>query len=131
MALKVLEENAENVFLTGSPGTGKSFLINYYLKKQKAKIPVVASTGAAALLVGGRTFHSFFNLGIMQGGPEFTFHAAVQNGRLRKRLQGTDTLVIDEVSMLSGETLNCAEKIARFSRECALPWGGIRIIAVG
>ena len=130
-ALRVLQENVDNVFLTGSPGTGKSFLISHYLKIQKAKIPVVASTGAAALLVGGRTFHSFFSLGIMQGGPEFTFNAAVQNGRLRKRLQGTDTLVIDEISMLSGETLDCAEKIARFARESAQPWGGIRIVAVG
>src|SRR5438045_1124113 len=100
VAFKILTESRENIFLTGGPGTGKSFLINEFLHSQKIKIPVIASTGAAAILVGGRTFHSFFNLGIMQGGAEMVFERAVQNGRLRKRIRDSSTLVIDEISML-------------------------------
>ncbi len=126
-----LRESRENIFLTGGPGTGKSFLIREFLDQSAEKIPVVASTGAAAVLIGGRTFHSFFGLGIMQGGPEAVFEKALKNTRLRKRLKNTGTLVVDEVSMLSGATLDCAEHIARAVRKSPQAWGGIRMIVVG
>ncbi len=130
-AFKDLTEGRENIFLTGGPGTGKSFLIREFLNHYPEKVPVVASTGAAAILIGGRTFHSFFGLGIMQGGAEAVVKKALKNKRLRKRLKETSTLVIDEVSMLSGETLDAAEHLARTVRKMPLPWGGIRVIAVG
>src|SRR5688572_30498450 len=58
-----------NTFLTGGAGSGKSFLVRHFLAGKNTKeFPVLASTGAAAVLVGGRTFHSFFGLGIMEGG---------------------------------------------------------------
>ncbi len=120
-----------NVFLTGSPGTGKSFLIRHFLRTQVEKIPVLASTGAAAILVGGRTFHSFFGLGLMQGGPELVFEKAMKNSRLKSRIRKTQTLIIDEVSMISSEVLDCAERIARSVKESSETWGGIRVICVG
>jgi ATP-dependent DNA helicase PIF1 len=126
-----LMENQENIFLTGGPGTGKSFLIREFLNSCSDKIPVMASTGAAAILIGGRTFHSFFGLGIMQGGFDIVVEMALKNKRLRKRLKNTKTIVIDEVSMLSAETLDCAERIASTVRKSHRPWGGIRVIVVG
>jgi ATP-dependent exoDNAse (exonuclease V) alpha subunit len=120
-----------NIFLTGSPGTGKSFIIGEYLKELSYRPPVLASTGAAAILIGGRTFHSFFGLGIMQGGIERTLERAKENRRLKTRLRKTSMIIIDEVSMLSHETLDCAEKIARSLLKREEPWGGIRVIAVG
>lgn len=126
-----MTQGRENIFLTGGPGTGKSFLIREFLDAAEDKIPVVASTGAAAILIGGRTFHSFFGLGIMQGGFDAVVNKALKNKRLRKRLKETETLVIDEVSMISRETLDCAERIACTVRKSHRPWGGIRIIAVG
>lgn len=130
-ALWHLTESKQNVFVTGGAGTGKSFLIRHFLKMLPEKIPVLASTGAAAILVGGRTFHSYFGLGIMQGGAHVTLQNALQNKRLRKRLQKATTLIIDEVSMLSNETFDTAEKLARLIRGSDEPWGGIRILAVG
>lgn len=125
-------QTRKNVFVTGGAGTGKSFLIRHFRDtKGGSKIPVLASTGAAAILLGGRTFHSFFGLGIMQGGPGRVFQKALENKRLRKRLRSTDEIIIDEVSMLSHEVLDCAEKICRALREMDEPWGGMRIIAVG
>lgn len=129
--MKLLLGTDENLFVTGGPGTGKSYMISEYLKFMPEKIPVIASTGAAAILVGGRTFHSFFGLGIMQGGFHTVVDRAIRNGRLRKRLKDTKTLVIDEVSMLSKEALDAAECIARQARISDRPWGGIRVIAVG
>jgi ATP-dependent DNA helicase PIF1 len=121
-----------NVFLTGGAGSGKSFLVRYFLKDKDTKnFPVLASTGAAAVLVGGRTFHSFFGLGIMEGGVEATVEKASRNRQVVRRLKKISGFIVDEVSMLSGETLRCAEIIARRVRDSELPWGGLRVVAVG
>ncbi len=130
-AMQILKGSG-NVFLTGEAGTGKSFLLNTFLKDKPAKkYPVVASTGAAAILVNGRTFHSFFQLGIMQGGLEATVQRALRNGKLVARLNQAECVVIDEVSMLPGSALEAAEQIAQDARCSDEPWGGLRIIAVG
>ncbi|MBI3816577.1 AAA family ATPase [Candidatus Peregrinibacteria bacterium] len=130
-ALDVLQREG-NVFLTGAAGTGKSFLLERYLKgKPTEAFPVVASTGAAAVIVGGRTFHSFFGLGILEGGAEAAVMRAMRSRKLVNRLERACCVVIDEVSMLSGTTLKAAETLARRVRGRDVPWGGLRIIAVG
>ena len=129
--IDLLVRDRRHVFITGGAGTGKSFLVREYLRRAAQDIPVIASTGAAAILIGGRTFHSFFSLGILQGGPAAALKKAVSNSRLRKRLKEAETIVIDEVSMLSQEAFDVAEKIARAVRRCEEPWGGIRVLAVG
>lgn len=129
--LDVLERQG-NVFLTGAAGTGKSFLLQRYLAGRPSEsFPIVASTGAAAVLVGGRTFHSFFGLGILEGGPDATVLRALRSGKLINRLNRACCIIIDEVSMLSGTTLKTAETVARRARNRNEPWGGLRIIAVG
>lgn len=121
-----------NVFLTGGAGSGKSFLIRYFLRDRDLRtFPVLASTGAAAVLIGGRTFHSFFGLGIMEGGVEATVEKAARNRQVVRRLKKISGFVVDEVSMLSGETIRAAEIIARRVRDSELPWGGLRVVAVG
>lgn len=120
-----------NIFLTGKAGTGKSTVLRKHMSTDTGETAVLASTGAAAVLVGGRTFHSFFGLGILEGGMARTVERALKNPRLKKRLKATDTIVIDEISMLSGETLATAEEIARQARGNQQPWGNLRVIAVG
>ncbi len=130
-ALDMLEREG-NIFLTGAAGTGKSFLLNRYLAGKSTDVfPVVASTGAAAVLIGGRTFHSFFGLGIMEGGVEATVARAMRSPKLVRRLLAAACVVIDEISMLSGSTLQAAERVARAVRGRDEVWGGLRIIAVG
>ncbi len=130
-ALAVLETD-DSVFLTGEAGSGKSFVLRQFLKgKDPKKYPSLASTGAAAVLVGGRTFHSFMGLGILEGGREKAVERALEDKRLRKRLQAAEGFVLDEVSMLSGETLSIAEEICRLVRDYSAPWGGLRVVAVG
>jgi len=130
-AWKLLQGDA-NVFITGEAGSGKSYLVREFMKLRDSRLfPVLASTGAAAVLVGGRTFHSFMGLGIMEGGKEATVARALGDRRLVGRLKKALGFVIDEVSMLSGETLAAAEEICRFARESVEPWGGLRVIAVG
>ena len=125
-------QSGENVFLTGGAGSGKSYLIREFMKDlNKETFPLLASTGAAAVLLGGRTFHSFFGLGIMEGGPRGTFERALGNRRLLSRIKKLDGFIIDEISMISGAAFEVAEKIAQIARDSEMPWGGLTVVAVG
>ncbi len=131
-AWDTLKNSPQNIFLTGQAGTGKSFLVSRFLEDKDTKLfPIVASTGAAAVLVNGRTFHSFFGLGIMEGGAEATIERAVKDRRVVGRLKKIEGFILDEVSMIPGSALRAAESICRQARKNDLPWGGARVIAVG
>lgn len=129
-AKRVLD-GGHNTFLTGEAGTGKSVTLSAYADTLDERIPILASTGAAAVLVGGRTFHSFFGLGICQGPDHAVVTRAVSRKKIEENLQETDAVIIDEVSMLSGRVFSLAERIAQTVRGNSQPWGGLRIIAVG
>lgn len=125
-------ESGENIFLTGGAGSGKSYVIREFMKKKDdQQLPILASTGAAAVLLGGRTFHSFFGLGIMEGGAQATLQRVLQNKNVLKRIKKVEGIIIDEISMIPGEALMVAEKVAQEARGSKLVWGGLRVIAVG
>jgi ATP-dependent DNA helicase PIF1 len=132
-ALDVLENETSNVFVTGFAGTGKSFLISKFLqnKDQRTDYPVLGSTGVAALLLGGRTFHSFFGLGFANNSMEQTIATACANRNVGVRLRKAKAIIIDEISMISGNLLTAAEAIARHFLQSGEPWGGLRVIVVG
>ncbi len=124
--------SGENIFLTGGAGTGKSYLVREFQKElDRDLFPTLASTGAAAVLLGGRTFHSFFGLGIMDGGTDATFERCMRDKKLTKRLKKVEGIIIDEISMIPGDALMISEALAQKARGSSLPWGGIRVIAVG
>jgi ATP-dependent exoDNAse (exonuclease V) alpha subunit len=124
-------DSMDNVFLTGHAGTGKSFVIQQYQKSLPYPLPVLASTGAAAVLIEGRTFHGYFGLGIMEGGFDRTIKKAIGNNRVRARLRNDFAVIIDEISMISPEAFKAADLIAQTVRESDAPFGGLRLIVVG
>ena len=63
-ALEIANNTSDNLFVTGRAGSGKSTFIQYLLQNTKKNYVVVAPTGVAAVNVGGRTIHSFFQLPI-------------------------------------------------------------------
>lgn len=130
-----LENTTHNIFLTGPGGTGKSHVLNTWLarfdKHERERVKVVASTGAAALLVGGCTFHSFFGLGLGKGDPAAIINKATKRGDVINRISWCSTIIMDEVSMTPGKLFEYADKICRIIRKDNHPFGGIRIIAVG
>lgn len=123
-------EGPNNVFLTGGAGTGKSTVISAFIKNQEG-VAVLASTGTAAILLQGRTFHSFFGLGIMEGGADLVMERALKHKGIVQRLKRTRILLIDEISMIGATELMCAERIARRARANSAPWGGLRVVVVG
>lgn len=129
---EVLQKRKVNSFLTGHAGTGKTFLLKKWLGKQYSQSTrIMASTGMAAVNIEGRTFHSFFGIGIAKGDDQRIVHKVVQNGKVFDTIQQTRTIVIDEISMLSGRLLNIANAICQAIKCNPEPWGGIKVITCG
>jgi len=133
-ALEILKTGA-NVFLTGEPGSGKTHLINCYiryLKEHGVEPAVTASTGIAATHVGGQTIHSWSGIGIKHILSEADVDALSTKEYLVKRLLHTSVLIIDEISMLDADTFSAVDAVCRSLRRLPeKPFGGLQVIAVG
>lgn len=132
-ALEILK-TGKSVFLTGEPGSGKTYAVNqyiYYLKTHGISPAVTASTGIAATHLEGVTIHSWSGLGIKKGlTPRDLFEIAERRNVVR-RVQETSVLIIDEVSMLDANVLSSLNQVLKKIRESDLPFGGMQIILVG
>ena len=128
--------NGKNVLISGSAGTGKSFLtrhIIHQLKLQKGpnNVGVVSPTGIAAANINGTTIHAWGGIGIGDGDATALIKKARGNRLAFTRWKTARVLIIDEVSMLDGELFNKLEKIAQSIRSNSRPFGGIQLILVG
>ncbi len=61
--------SGNNVFVTGSAGTGKTYLIKYIIQELireygEDAVAVTAPTGISAINIGGQTIHSFAGVGL-------------------------------------------------------------------
>lgn len=132
-ALTVLLSGA-NVFLTGPPGAGKTFVLNDFIARARRRgrnVAVTASTGIAATHLSGTTIHSWSGLGIRDTLTAHDLEWLANNDKLRKRYNATDVLVIDEVSMLHGVRLDMVNAAAKLLRQNDRPFGGMQVVLVG
>lgn len=123
-----IENTRENVFVTGRAGTGKSTILTHLAWHTSKIIAVCAPTGVAALNVGGQTIHSLLRLptGIIAD------HDLEQPTELKKMLSSIDTLVIDEISMVSADLMDAIDRSLRQGRgKRHDPFGGAQIIMFG
>ncbi|MFA5878231.1 MAG: PIF1 family DEAD/DEAH box helicase [Candidatus Staskawiczbacteria bacterium] len=123
-----------NVFLTGPPGSGKTFLLNryiLYLKKKDIAVSITASTGIAATHMGGTTLHSWSGLGIREEVGDDEVKYIADKGYLRKRIKNTNVLIIDEISMIKASQFEAVNKICQYVRRNPRPFGGIQVICSG
>ena len=120
------------MFVTGPAGTGKSTVLKELRKVLRGRMDVVASTGIAAVNVGGMTLHSWLGIGLGEGSAALLAHSVKRNRpEARDRIQGCKTLCIDEVSMCSGHFLDKVEEVLRRVRGSQEPFGGIQVIMWG
>ena len=126
-ALEILL-SGKSVYLAGGPGTGKSTLIRQFMQRTRRNVALTASTGIAATNIGGQTIHSWSGIGARQTLDVY----AIRNGPAGRRIRSADTLVIDEISMLSGDTLQAVDDVCRGARGAwGRPFGGLQVILVG
>ncbi|MES2134905.1 MAG: AAA family ATPase [Patescibacteria group bacterium] len=132
-ALTILKTGA-SVFLTGEPGSGKTHTVNEYvawLRSHGIEPAITASTGIAATHIGGVTLHSWSGIGIAEHLSKQDIDAIASKEHIARRIMKSKILIIDEVSMLSGETLALAEAVAREVHRTDEVFGGMQIIFVG
>lgn len=130
-ALKVML-SGESVLLTGSAGSGKTFVLNKFIKKArklKKSVSVTATTGLAATHLGGTTIHSWSGIGIDDFLKEGFFETFPKNRR--EIIRKTDILIIDEISMLHDYRFDMIDEICRTVRGNNQPFGGLQVILSG
>ena len=125
-ALDLMENTSKNVFITGRAGTGKSTLLDYFRNTSKKKVVVLAPTGVAALNIKGQTIHSFFRFK-----PDITVQT-VEYAKNPLQYSRLDTIVIDEISMVRADLLDCIDQFLKLNtNNNYLPFGGIQMVFIG
>jgi len=132
-ALAILKAG-RNIFLTGSAGTGKTHVLNTYIKylnKYKIPLAVTASTGIAATHIKGQTIHSWAGMGIKDDMSIKDLHKLNSNKALKRKIEKVKVLIIDEISMLHQKQLNLVDKILQFIKDSNHAFGGVQIVLCG
>ena len=130
-ALAILNAGA-NVFLTGAPGAGKTYVLNKFVRQARAdgaSVAVTASTGIAATHINGQTIHSFSGIGVANALTDNLVKTI--RTRRKRRLQATDVLVIDEVSMMHAWLFDMVDQVCRRVRRDPRPFGGLQVVLSG
>lgn len=144
--------HGHNILLTGPGGTGKSVTVQALERQSPAPILMTASTGIAALQIGGTTIHSTLGTGLSQCPADLKplmllaaddpdaystadFSTIDKAERLKRRIASrfgaSNTLLIDEVSMLSGDYLEMMDTWLQYVLDSDEPMGGVQLILSG
>ncbi len=128
LALELMENTDKNLFITGKAGTGKSTLLQHFRNESDRNVVVLSPTGVSALNVLGQTIHSFFGFK-----PNITLDSVRRLGARRAEMyKNIDVIIIDEISMVRADLLDCVDAFLRYNgRSSNLPFGGTRMIFIG
>ncbi len=132
-ALALLKTGA-SVFLTGEPGSGKTYTVNRYMelmRRQGVGVAFTASTGIAATHGHGITIHAWSGIGVRDALTRRDLDTIATNRRIAQRIEKTSVLVIDEISMLPARTLTLVDEVCRHIKDPNAPFGGLQVIFVG
>ena len=126
--LAVIEavKRRESVLVTGPAGTGKSAVLEHLCKI--LPVAVTSTTGLSAVNIGGVTIHSWSGMGI-GGDPDAVLQKV--SGYVRDRINNTQYLAIDEISMLGGSGIDLLHFILSSVRCDRRPFGGMVMIFFG
>ncbi len=129
-AFELFEQSPRSIFLTGRAGTGKSTLLQFFRSSTEKNTAVLAPTGVAAVNIKGQTIHSFFNFR-PDITPDIVDGIKLRRGQ-KEIYRNLDTVIIDEVSMVRADLLDCIDAfLRRHGRDPAKPFGGVQMIFIG
>ena len=144
LATEFILKTAVNVFVTGKAGTGKTTFLRNIQHNTLKKTAVAAPTGVAAINAGGMTLHSLFQLPFQafipskQRAPSnfVNQHTLFEKFKFSKPkielIRELELLIIDEVSMLRADTLDCIDFTLRTIRKNQLDaFGGVQVLFIG
>jgi len=118
----------KSILLTAPAGCGKSYTLRKIIDATPdLNIGVTAMTGVSAILINGRTLHSF--LGIGNGSKEVS--ELVKFNKRKLILRKLDILIIDEISMLDDSLCTKISDFLKLIRKCDLAFGGLQIVFCG
>lgn len=121
-----------SVFLTGPAGSGKTYVLNDFIRRAKRQgktVAVTATTGLAASHLGGSTLHAWSGIGVADELPT-NFVQNLSKSR-HDTIAKADVLIIDEISMLHDFRLDMVETAVRLVRGSDVPFGGLQVILCG
>lgn len=130
-ALAILNAGA-NVFLTGAPGAGKTYVLNEFIRQVRAdsaNVAVTASTGIASTHIDGQTIHSWSGVGLANVLTPNLLKTI--KTRRRRKIQAADVLIIDEVSMMHAWLFDMVDQVCREVRHDPRPFGGLQVVLSG
>ena len=128
MAFELIANTNSSFFLTGRAGTGKTTFLRKVQQMVDKQFITLAPTGVAAILAGGDTIHSFFGLPMDVCTPGTL--GKMSEARILTLIH-TDTIIIDEVSMVRCDIIDAIDYTMRKTLRSSLPFGGKQIIFVG
>lgn len=149
IASKFVNSTSRHIFLTGKAGTGKTTFLRELAQATHKPHVIVAPTGIAALNANGVTIHSQFQVPPGSFIPDrdykltsldeagfFTARSlAMQHPISRARrqvLRSISLLIIDEVSMLRADLLDCIDQRLRSVRgNFRQSFGGVQVLMIG
>ena len=147
LASEYINNTGKNLFLTGKAGTGKTTFLTTIRNQTYKNVVVAAPTGIAAINAGGVTLHSLFHLPfgafipqnapisegpIRVNTPQSVLANLKMNRTKRKLLRELELLIIDEVSMLRADLLDCIDLILKHVRKRNFyPFGGVQLLLIG
>ena len=123
-------KHGHTLFMTGMGGTGKSYLISL-IKQHIDQTAVTALTGTAAALIQGQTLHSWAGLSVNPQTKDQLIAHVKREPRLLQNWRETRLLIIDEVSMMTGEMLNQLNYLGQKIRESEQFMGGLQTLFSG
>lgn len=128
--------SGKSVFFTGAAGTGKSFLLHSIVDALRKRfnndqVGITATTGLAAVNIGGQTIHRWGGLGLAKGTVDKLVSDIKRRPDVLRRWRNCRVLIIDEVSMLEADLFDKLEAIARILREDQRTFGGLQVVITG
>ena len=126
----------KNCYFTGKAGTGKTAVLREFIHQSrlnKVKIGVTASTGVSAAAIDGQTLHSFTSIPprVSQTQVFDCVQKINSTPSVKKRYLKTETLIIDEISMLEPSYFDVFNTVCKKVRGNNNPFGGMQIVLSG